>query len=324
MKDFKFEVFYNEDAEYIISSRKKAIAVHQAGNIDAAGDEVEIPVNEIISKRIPNYYYVTQGHIVDKSLALSGQFDTLIADNKSSPILYSTANKTEFLTYESIYAVGEIKSTYYKNKNYVEAFCEKIKSVKTELSRKQTEPTQLTPDLHFSNNGIIQITSSDSRPYKNPLFKFMFFGDKGDIDLEKLKDTLAKYDYEYTPNLIVIMGLGVIVCSEVTFKQSETQQTTKTLIEKTEANPEVRHIEHTVTINYTINNLELYPEFNKKTSGTDLKWTLYEFEESNLNGSILAFLTYALNNQISNCMLLKPNLFEYHNKIFKLKKKGLI
>ena len=126
---FEIDTFFEQDAKDIFSAREKGIGVHRTKNIDAAGDEIELPVNRIIKDRLPQQYYVGQGHVVDSDLNTSGQFDITIADNKGSPILFSSANNTDYLTYESVYAVGEIKSTYYKHKNYVKDFCEKIKYV---------------------------------------------------------------------------------------------------------------------------------------------------------------------------------------------------
>lgn len=73
LNKFDNNTFFQQDAEDIFSARKKGKAVHKTSNIDAAGDEIELPIKEIIRKKLPQQYYVGQGHIVDSNLNTSGQ-----------------------------------------------------------------------------------------------------------------------------------------------------------------------------------------------------------------------------------------------------------
>lgn len=319
---FDIDTFFNEDAKEIFSAREKGMAIHKTKNIDAAGDEIELPVKDIIKKRLPQKYYVGQGHVVDAELNTSGQFDIIVADNNGSPILFSSANDTDYLTYESVYLVGEIKSTYYKNKNYVKDFIEKIKLINEKLHREATPPDQLSQDLRFSTDGMITITSSDRRPYKNPLFKFMFFVNSGDLDIAELGKLLSAYDQKHLPNFICFLDKGVVLKAEakLEFEQPETTST--------ESKVEGNHTEVTMNIlqnmKWKLGNVDLYPEFISADNLKNYKWVLYEFENEKTSASILAYVIYALNTHIKDCMVLKPNLIKYHEKLFKIKQATIL
>ncbi|WP_217603143.1 DUF6602 domain-containing protein [Chitinophaga sp. GbtcB8] len=287
---FHLHTFFDEDAKTLISARQKGLAIHRTKNIDAAGDEIELPIRDIIRRRLPVNYYIGHGHIVDASLNTSGQFDVLIADNKGSPVLFRSENSTDYLTYESIYAIGEIKSTYYRSKHYVSEFVEKIRIVNQGMSRAKTPRDQLTQDLIFSGDGAVEIISSDPRPYKNPLFKFMFFVDSGDLDLTALYNDLNKADNRDCPNLICFLDRGVILKAEA--KKGDT---------------------------WDIGNIVFYPEFIDPGRGTDYQWLLYEFDVRTTAASTLAYLVYMLNEHVSSSMVLKPDLLKYHSNMFVVK-----
>jgi len=118
-----------QDVEEILNSRQKSKVIHQTKDIDASGDEVENTVRKVIRRKLPIKYYVSQGHIVDEKLNTSSQLDLIIADNTGSPVLFTTENGTEYFPYESIYSFGEIKSTYYASKKYIESFISTTKNI---------------------------------------------------------------------------------------------------------------------------------------------------------------------------------------------------
>lgn len=318
---FDIDTFFNEDANCIFSAREKGIAMCRTKNIDSAGDEIELPVKDIIKKRLPAKYYVGQGHIVDANLNTSGQFDIIVADNNGSPILFKSANDTDYLTYESIYLVGEIKSTYYKNKHYVKEFIEKIKLINEKLHREQTPPDQLSQDLRFETNAFITITSSDRRTYKNPLFKFMFFVNSGDLDIDELAKTLESYDQKHIPNLICFLDKGVILKAEAKLEFELHQTATSNTSEENQKESVINFFQK---MKWKLGNTNLYPEFISVDKLINYKWVLYEFENEKTSASILAYVIYALNTHIKDCMVLKPDLIKYHEKLFKVKQAKII
>lgn len=322
----KFEIdrFFEQDAKDIFSAREKGIGIHRSKNIDAAGDEIELPVNGIIKDRLPKQYYVGQGHVVDSDLTVSGQFDIMIADNKGSPILFSSVNDTDYLTYESIYAVGEIKSTYYKHKNYIKDFCEKIKFIDENLKRNKTPPNQISQDFRFNTDGIITISSFDKRPYKNPLYKFMFFVSCGKLKIQDLGVVLNQYNNKHCPNLICFLDKGILLKAEALVQKLGSEITSTNTIED-------KATDNTITINRVLNkigfklgNVQLYPEFIPVGQEKDYKWIFYEFAEEKISGSCLAYVIYALNNHIADCIVLKPDLLKYHSNLFKVTKAEVI
>ena len=321
---FEIDTFFEQDAKDIFSAREKGIGIHKTKNIDAAGDEIELPVNSIIKNRLPQQYYVGQGHIVDEDLITSGQFDITIADNKGSPILFSSANKTDYLTYESVYAVGEIKSTYYKHKNYIRDFCDKIKYIDENLKREKTPTDQISQDLRFSTDGIITFSSADKRPYKNPLYRFMFFVNSGELKIQDLGVVLNQYENKHCPNLICFLDKGVLLKAEAIEQNLGSEITSSNTIEDKDNNK-------TITINRVLNkigfklgNVQFYPEFIPIGQEKNYKWVFYEFDEERISGSCLAYVIYALNTHIADCMVLKPNLLKYHNNLFKVTKAEII
>lgn len=321
---FEIDTFFEQDAKDIFSAREKGIGIHRTKNIDAAGDEIELPVNSIVKNRLPQQYYVGQGHVVDSDLNTSGQFDITIADNKGSPILFSSANNTDYLTYESIYAVGEIKSTYYKHKNYVQDFCEKIKYVDEHLKRDKTPTDQISQDIRFGTDGIITLSSADTRPYKNPLYKFMFFVNSGNLKIQELGVVLNEYENKHCPNLICFLDKGIFLKAEVTEEALGSEITSSNTIEDKENNKNIIINQVLNKIGFKLGSVQFYPEFIPVGHEKKYKWVFYEFGAEKSSGSCLAYVVYALNTHICNCMVLKPDLLKYHANLFKVTKVEVI
>jgi hypothetical protein len=196
----EIEEVLNEDVNEILSSRSKSKLLHKTKDIDASGDEVENAVRRIIRKKLPLKYYVSQGHITDESLKTSSQLDLIIADNSGSPVLFTSENGTEYFPYESIYSFAEIKSTYYSHKKYLESFIKTTKSIYNELYRKNTSSSQLSQDIKLTEGDGITFSCNDKRPFKNPLFKFMFFVDANDFSIDDIKEIL-KNTKDHTLNV---------------------------------------------------------------------------------------------------------------------------
>lgn len=178
------------DAADLIGAREKAIILHHTQDIDTAGDEVEQMARTILKRKLPLAYYVGHGHVVDSELACSGQFDVIIADNANTPVLFRAEDGTEYIPYENVYAVGEIKSSYAKDKAYIEHFTKKLKLLKGKLKRANTK-------------GII-------RECGNPLFAFMLFVKGGDFRSSDISAHYHKNQPDYLPSIVCMLDKGII------------------------------------------------------------------------------------------------------------------
>ncbi|OZV68414.1 DUF6602 domain-containing protein [Winogradskyella aurantia] len=278
-----------QDVEEIFSSRQKSKVLHKTKDIDASGDEVENSVRRVIRRKLPLKYYVSQGHIVDKKLKTSSQLDLIIADNTGSPVLFTSENGTEYFPFESIYSFAEIKSTYYANKKYVESFINSTTKIYEELNRDETPHNQLSQDIGLNFGYGINFTVQDTRPYKNPLFKFILFVDSNDFKINNIKDLLIKTDDKYLPNFICLLDQGMIVKAKVFIENNKS----------------------------TLGSIELFPQFIKTENKKEYKWVYLEFSTiENRAAANFAFLIFALNTHLKNCLVLKPVLLKYFDGIF--------
>ena len=57
--------WFDREAAAIVRSREEAIDIHGAGNISAAGSQVEHAVRDFLRRMLPPRYYVTSGHLID-------------------------------------------------------------------------------------------------------------------------------------------------------------------------------------------------------------------------------------------------------------------
>jgi hypothetical protein len=114
MKKLDIASIFKSDADDLLKARDNAIKIHGT-DIRAAGNEVEISVREYFRRMLPPRYYVTHGHLIDINGQVSTQLDLIIADNSNLPSLLTTRDGTEYIPIDSVYAVGEDKSNYYKS-----------------------------------------------------------------------------------------------------------------------------------------------------------------------------------------------------------------
>lgn len=67
----------------------------------------------------------------------SRQLDLIIDDDANTPVLFRAKNGTEFMPYESVYAVGEARSSYSKGKKPIEAFSAVLREINQGLVRQR-------------------------------------------------------------------------------------------------------------------------------------------------------------------------------------------
>lgn len=283
MKNFPITRIYNQEAEKLIAARERAQIVHSTGDIDASGDELEIPFRSMLSKRLPSKYYVGHGHIVDSNLNVSPQFDVIIADSNATPILYDGENGTQYFPYESVYAIGEIKTTYYKNRKYVENFSAAIKKVKEELFREDVPRSYIGHEINVGKGFKIE----GANEIQNQLFSFMLFGALNDCVHEELNEQLKKHDISNHPQVICFLDGSVIT------KANVIESNGKISMGPVEMRP-------------------LEQQLDRKLAPVHLSLT-----NSEKSGQALVSLILGLFNHLSNTMLKEPPIDNYLNKIIK-------
>ena len=112
MKTLDIPAIFKSDADEIIKCREDAIRIHGT-NIRAAGNETEMCFRDYLRRMLPPRYYVAQGHLLDMYGNASSQLDIIISDNFNLPSLQTTKDGTRYIPIDSVYSVGEIKSSYY-------------------------------------------------------------------------------------------------------------------------------------------------------------------------------------------------------------------
>ena len=87
------------DAAELVAARMKSKIIHGTKDTRAAGDEVEKVVRKSFSRKLPDRFYVGDGHIVDENLVTSPQLDIIISDKQNAPVLFKGENGTKYFTY---------------------------------------------------------------------------------------------------------------------------------------------------------------------------------------------------------------------------------
>ncbi len=283
LSKLNIQEIFRQDAQKITEARNRSLVIHSTSDIKAAGNEVENAVREFLRHRMPSNFYVGHGHIVDNEQQTSPQFDILISDNTFIPILLRTNDSTEYFPCESLYAIGEVKSTYNKYEKPIEAFCEKMKLIKDDMKREEVINTAY--DGEITDNTLLRdmIFQKNNRVL-NAIYSFMFFVNSENFDLTEFKRCAEKFGNKYLPNCIIFLDRGVLFFGELT--------SDKMVFEK-------------------------YPEYsndNKK------EWLLTPFgngEEGKDNaGNHLGYLYYSLLAHMNSSFLEPANLMPYFNHLF--------
>ncbi len=206
MGQLSIKDFFWLDVQKIKNACKQAKIIQgQAKNIRTSGDEVEITMRNFFKEKLAPKYDVTTGHVVDHNLKVSPQLDIIIADSIKSPVLVTLTDKTQHVFYETVYAIGEVKKSWY-NDNLLADFSVTIKKIKTELDR-----DEIGKDILECGDNQLRIKGEvTNNPRRNMLFSFMLFAE-GTTNLKKIKKTIDATPNEYLPNVIVFLGGGVFV-----------------------------------------------------------------------------------------------------------------
>lgn len=276
--------FFEQEAINIINEREKALKVHST-NIRACGNMIETSVRNFVNDRLPTRFHVGQGHLIDCRFMVSPQLDILITDVSSLPILLKTNELTDYYPIESVYAFGEVKSSYRNANRQITKFCDVIKDIKNEMYRKVEENTAfagLNDNTYIRHLGVGSLA-----PVFNPFFSFMVFVDIGDFRVEHFSKILQSIEEKYLPNIILFINGGVLFKSKIE--------------------------EQRVSFDY-------HPEYSSEHS----RWTFYENRETdNHLGFNLMFLYFYLLKHLQGSHLSPPDYFEYFGNKMRFQKSKL-
>lgn len=275
---------YREEVRRLLSARQQSKLIHSSGDIDASGDELEVAFRDLLRRKLPNQYFVGHGHVVDQSLAVSPQFDVIIADNSSTPILFEAQNGAQYFPWEAVYAVGEIKSTYLKGKRYISRFAESIQKLKTTLQREPTPPTYLGGGVSLGAG----LQLEESRAYRNPLFQFIVFFNAGDLTRT---DVAREYCTHPDINLPLV---SLFLDGKIIAKSSLRQVDGKAALDTLELDP------------------------YEAVERVDTHWMQIDYlSEDDAGAQALVVLMLALFNHLNRCVLMLPPINKYLHNVLK-------
>lgn len=278
-RKISIDTFFNFEAEGISIAQSQVKLIHNTGNISASGSHFEIEIGKFFRTKLPEKYYISNGHIIDTTLSASPQLDLIIADNFRTPILYKTYNGTEYLTYESIYAYAEIKSSW--DKKYIGDFVTTKERIHKFLNREEISPNF----IDAGGKGYMLSTPTTNNPYKNPLFSFMFIGNSNAFNFKDICTVYKETNWKFLPNILCLFDKGIIV------------NINKTALDK------------------KIFKVNLYPEFVNEDRDNN-EWILLNFDQKR---SSLGTLYYIILEHLNTCVLGSPNMLDYMQKIFEIK-----
>jgi hypothetical protein len=210
IKDFK-ELsamdYFRKDYEAIQMAARLSQSIRSdAKDIKAGGDEIEIAVRNFYKEKLFPKYHVTDGHILDLNCKVSPQLDIMICESSKNPIFCTLANKSEFVYYETVYAISEIKRSYY-DKGLFLNFAKNIERIKTILQREKI----LSNEIECSNVRLKIANKVTDNPIRNPLFSFMFIADSKGLDLNVLSSDIKNINIAFMPNMTVFLDLGILL-----------------------------------------------------------------------------------------------------------------
>lgn len=175
-------------------------------NIRAAGDQVELAVKQFFVDKLYPKYHVCDGHIIDKNLKASPQYDIVICENSKNPVLFNLADKSELFFFETVYCFGEVKKSFY-NKDLIKDFSINIERTKKELVREKIDPNF----IESSNSGFHIEEPVTNLPLRNPLFSFMMFINSSELNSKDLHDYYSITNNSNLPNILVLLDQGVVL-----------------------------------------------------------------------------------------------------------------
>jgi hypothetical protein len=218
MKKLDIAEIFKSDAEIILKSRSDAVRLHPT-DIRAAGNQVEGTVRNYFRRMLPPKYYVTHGHLIDINGEVSSQLDLIIADNANLPSLMTTQDGTEYIPIDSVYAFGEIKSTYYKSKDPLQGLSKQIEDIRTRLFHEEIENSayqSIRTGKIDLNAALDHLVLGKGNRFFNRIFAFALFTDAGDFAFEDVAEFFVRREQQFLPNVTILLNKGVILWGSLT------------------------------------------------------------------------------------------------------------
>jgi len=268
--------FFSNEAKLLRGAREECIDIH-GSDIRAAGNQVEIAVRNWLSRMLPDTVSVGHGHIIDQESNISPQIDCILRDRSHLPTLFTAKDGTNYTPFDSIYAIGEIKSTYYKSSKYIQAFSKTLEVIDRDLKRNLIENTAC--DGIKPNTLLHHVFLGSSQPFFNQLFTFILFIDSGDATVDEIAEIYRNSQNQYLPDISVFLNSFIVI--KATFEDN----TMKTYKYQKQAPPEITW--------------KIIPA--PQIEGSD----------TTSEGIHLCLLYYFLLNHIKESHLTGPNLTEY-------------
>jgi hypothetical protein len=281
---FELDRIYNSFADQILVADSVSKLLYDSGNMVSTGQEIERSLRTILQSLLPDRLNIAQGHIIDAQMSLSRQQDILIANGDNSKAVLKTLDGTEFLMYETIFAIGEVKKSLSEK-----ALLSTIESKKDVVNRLSRAP--IGPKVFASSPNIIT-TNQDltNYPIRNPLFTFLFSIDyDSTLKLDKIRSILSDRDnWPFLPNCFVVLkrGIFIVVDSSVTEEIS----------------------------------IKLYPQF--ESQNLNCSWYFLPFEEMQ-KGRSLAYLLFLLKQHIDDSLLEQPSILSYASDLLEINPRTL-
>ena len=195
--------FFSDEARTLLRAREDCIAIH-GSDIRAAGNEVEIAVRRWLGRMLPDVVSVGHGHIIDQESNISPQLDCILRDKEHLPTLFTAADGTEYTPFDSVYAIGEIKSTYYRSSKYIQGFSSKLEAIDRKLKRNIVKNKAYGG---IKDDSLLHhIILGSSEPYLNQLFTFILFVDSGDATTDEIADIYRTRQDDYLPDITLFLN----------------------------------------------------------------------------------------------------------------------
>jgi hypothetical protein len=200
---FDLDALLKAEKDELLAARKRAASFHGSVDIRAAGNEVEKTVRDLIARRLPTAYGVGHGHVVDRHRAVSGQFDVIVYDHGSAGLVARAQDGTAYYPFESVYAIGEVKTAYRAAEDPVGRFAEKVTALRT-MDRDRPGPNQALLKQGYGAG----ITPPGRLPYRNPLYSFLVALETGDLGPEEFAALAGRIARPDRPSLVTVLDLG--------------------------------------------------------------------------------------------------------------------
>ena len=206
---------FKRSANELLEARLKSIEIHGTKDIEAAGAEVEQAVRDYYAQILPSKYHVSHGHLIDINGVVSPQIDLIVSDNETLPSLMRTKNGTEYVPIDSIYAIAEIKSTYYKSKKPIIEFSKKIEFINKKMYHPIIKNTAYNGQILDETKLRDMFLGKGNRDL-NRIFTFMFFISKNDFLPKDVSKFLLTTDKTNLPDASIFLDSGTLLYAAVT------------------------------------------------------------------------------------------------------------